>query len=164
MSSHAMPPFIINITNFSEHKKTNNIWYSPPFYTGIGGYKMQIRVDANGVGQGKDTHVSVRLFLMKGVYDVQLKWPFKGDITIQLMNWREDKGHVECIIPFDNNTRLTSSQHVSEGERAPTGWGYHTFISHADLDYNPVKKTAFLRNDVLCFKVAKIVLPTGNCK
>ena len=101
---------------------------------------MQIRVDANGVGQGKDTHISVRLFLMKGVYDVQLKWPFKGEITIQLMNWKEDKGHVEDIFPFDNYTPLTSSQLVSEGERAPTGWGYHTFISHADLDYNPVKK------------------------
>ena len=117
------------MTNFSEHKKINNIWYSTPFYTGRGGYKVQIRVDANGVGQGKGTHVSVRLFLMKGVYDVQLKWPFKGEITFQLMNWKED-----------NYTPLTSSQRVSEGERAPTGWGYHTFISHTDLDYNPVKK------------------------
>ena len=150
------------MTNFSEHKKINNIWYSPPFYTGISEYK--IRVDANGVAKGKDTHVSVCVFLMRSENDVQLKWPFKGDITIQLMNWSEDKGHVEYIFPFDNNTPLTSSQRVTEGERGPKGWGFQTFISHADLHYNPTRRTSFLHNDILCFKVAKIVLPTGNCK
>ena len=41
---------------------------------------------------------------MKGENDAMLQWPFKGDVTIQLLNWREDKGHVEKTVHFNDNT------------------------------------------------------------
>ena len=77
-------------------------WVSRPFYTGLDGYKLQIRVRANGEGSGKDTHVSVYVYLLKGENDDMLTWPFKCDITIQLLNWREDKGHVEHAVHHYN--------------------------------------------------------------
>ena len=47
---------------------------------------MCIRVVANGLGKGAGTHVSVAVHLMRGEYDSRLVWPFRGDITIQLVN------------------------------------------------------------------------------
>ena len=44
---------------------------------------MCIRVDANDSDAG--THVSVFVYLMRGEYDSRLVWPFRGDITIQLV-------------------------------------------------------------------------------
>ena len=37
------------------------------------------------------THVSVFTCLMRGEFDSHLKWPFRGDITIQLLNQLEDR-------------------------------------------------------------------------
>ena len=46
-------------TNFNQYKTDDDTVYSPAFYTSPKGYKMCICVDANGYGEGKDTHVSV---------------------------------------------------------------------------------------------------------
>ena len=34
-------------------------------------------------------HVSVFVTVMKGEHDDQLKWPFKGKIFVEMVNWRE---------------------------------------------------------------------------
>ena len=61
---------------------------------------MCLRVDANGYGVCKNTHVSVYLYMMRGEYDDSLKWPFRGDIIVQLLNQVEDCGHHEVVIHF----------------------------------------------------------------
>ena len=85
-----IPPPEITMSNFGKNKNddTNN-WYSPGFSTHVGGYKMCIRVDANGQGNGKGTHVSLFVYMMKGEFDSHLKWPFKGEITVELVNQKE---------------------------------------------------------------------------
>ena len=50
---------------------------------------MCLRIDANGWGIGRGTHVSVSVFMMKGEFDSHLQWPFKGEVTVQLVNQRE---------------------------------------------------------------------------
>ena len=62
--SRLIPPPSIVMTNFTEHKSAGNEWYSPPFYSHIGGYKMCLRVDANGFLEGTGTHISVGVYLM----------------------------------------------------------------------------------------------------
>ena len=69
---------------------------------------MCLNVDANGYGDGKDTHVSVFTFLMRGEFDSHLKWPFRGTITIQLVNQLEDKEHHTC--PYDYNDKTPDAQ------------------------------------------------------
>ena len=81
-----IPPVTIKMAGFDELTKKGTNWYSRPFYTGMGGYKMCLRVDANGSGAGKGTHVSVYTCLMRGEFDSHLKWPFRGTISIQLVN------------------------------------------------------------------------------
>ena len=67
-----IPPPAFIMTDFSRHKSASDTWYSPPFYSHIGGYKMCFRVDANGVVDGAGTHVSVFVYLMRGEYDYDL--------------------------------------------------------------------------------------------
>ena len=62
-----VPPIEFIMTHYSTHKKKKkDEWYSPPFYTGPGGYKMCIRVDAWGYG------ISVHVHLMRGERDSRL--------------------------------------------------------------------------------------------
>ena len=156
-SFYLLPPCTLSMHNFSEHKRAGDHWWSKPFYTGLDGYKLQIRVDANGDGSGEDTHVSMYVYLMKSENDDVLTWPFKCDITIRLLNWREDKRHVEKTVEH-YNVPIESRTRVTQGEEAPDGWGYHRFISHSDLYYNITNNTEYISNDILCFLVCKVIV------
>ena len=140
--------------SFSEHKRVGDTWRSAPFYTGPDGYKLKLLVDANGYRYGKGTHVGVSVRLMKGENDQSLKWPFNSEITLQLLNWREDKGHVKKTInhymgAIEYRTRVT------QGEEAPNALGIPHFISHSDLaNYN----TEYINSDKLCFVISKIII------
>jgi len=60
MRSHmGLLPFEIKMPNFSQHKHKSDQWHSQPFYTHPQGYKMYLRVDANGDSDGEGTHVSL---------------------------------------------------------------------------------------------------------
>ena len=159
-SSHLLPPCTVSMFNYNEHKRVDDDWHSVPFYSGIDGYKLYLRVDADGYDTYKGTHVSVYAGITKGENDERLQWPFNGEITIELLNWREDKGHVEKIIdhynaPIDRRKRVTDA-----GRADPRG--HPDFISFADLGYNPNANTEYLHNDTLCFRVSKVIIHTGN--
>ena len=143
------PPVDIIMDDFEQHKKMNNEWYSPPFYTHLGGYRMCLGVVANGYDEGKGTHVSVYVFPMRGEYDDLLQWPFHGEVTIQLK--KTDPPHYQMIRSFDNAT-------PDECDCKPTkernnGWGFHEYISHADLYAG-----GYLKDDKLVFCVSDIVV------
>ena len=156
-SPYLLPPCTLSMHNFSEHKRVSDQWWSTPFYTGPDGYKLKLRVDANGDGSGKGTHVTVGVYLMKGENDDILTWPFKCDTTIRLLNWREDKEHVETILDFNDSDDIKYRKRVMEGDTAPGGLGYD-FISHSDLYYNITNNTEYINNDVLCFVVSKVIV------
>ena len=62
--------------DFEQQKAEGDNWYSPSFYTHPRGYRMCLRVYADGNDDGKGTHVSVFVRLMRGEHDNYLKWPF----------------------------------------------------------------------------------------
>ena len=84
------------MTDSEEYQNDNNVRYLPNFYTHTNGYKicLSTSVNANGEGSGRSTHLSVFLCLMRGEFDDQLKWPFRGKTTIKLVNQEEDKDYV----------------------------------------------------------------------
>ena len=149
-----VPPPDIVMTDFEKHKKAGDKWYSPPFYSHIGGYKMCLYVDANGVGDGEATHVSVFCFLNRGEYDDQLKWPFCGDITIQLLNQSREEGHRERTIEFDDTVHDVYAGRVVGMERAGGGRGYD-FIAHTKPR---TENKDYLKNDCLKFRISKCVV------
>ena len=84
------------MTEFTKRKhEFNNVYpHSPPFYSHPHGYKLCLRVDANGMVMVKTLTVSIIANLMRGDYDNNLQWPFEGDIVvIEILNWREDNDH-----------------------------------------------------------------------
>ena len=143
--------------NFSEQKRVADAWYSQPFYTGPSGYKLELRVYPNGYSTSTGTHVGVGVVLMKGENDESLKWPFDSEITLQLLNWREDKGHVEKTIDH-YNAPLEYRTKVTQGDTAPNAKGIPDFISHSDLEYNANYNTEYINSDKLCFVISKIIV------
>ena len=156
---------------FNRHKSSNQEWYSPPFYTHPGGYKMCIEVDANGEDdanaedgndEGAGTHVSVYAYLMRGRNDDNLPWPFTGEVTITLLNQLEDKNHHTDTVTFLHSNDL--SKRVVNSDRASTGYGMPEFISHDKLT---AKNYQYLKDDSLFFRIevqaAKPVKPWLTC-
>ena len=144
------------MTDFEGRKKRGERWYSPAFYTHVGGYKMCLEIDANGWGSGEGTRVGVALYMMKGEFDSHLKWPFKGEITVELVNQKEGGENYETnlVEHSDAVERDEYLQRVTEGEIGK-GWGYPEFISHSDL-YNPEEGKEYLVNDTLIFRVTNV--------
>ena len=150
-----VPPFDFMMRDFEQQKAENDAWYSPSFYTHPREYRLCLKVCSNGLDIGRGTHVSVYVCLMRGEWDNYLKWPFRGDVTIQLLNQIEDKGHHEKTVHFADDTPDSSTVRVTVGERA-TSWGWPQFISHGALNYD--KNCQYLKYDSLHFRITKVKL------
>ena len=146
-------PWIVKMEGFLEKKENDEEWYSDPVYSHFGGYKTCLNVDANGYGEGKGSHVSVYIYMMKGDNDDNLKWPFKGTIKVSLLNQLEDGQHctAQPWSPEDDIAEKASGR-VAEGEIAVTGRG-RQFISHQDLCYQAEKNCQYLKDNALYFRV-----------
>ena len=151
-----LPPVDIVMDEFRKRMLNNDIWYSPPFYSHLGGYKMCLRVDANGEGDGRGTHVSVFVYLMRGEFDDDLKWPFSGKITVQLKRTncfllRRQNGpkYVQRIISLNDADDDSLRRPTTE---MSAGRGYD-FISHHNLyAWN------YLMNDKLTFCISDVTV------
>ena len=86
-------PVTIKMTEFKDRKKSKKEWWSKSFYTHKKGYKMCLGVDAASHGEGRGTHVSVYMYLMKGPHDDELTWPLRGEFEIKLLNQISDSEH-----------------------------------------------------------------------
>ena len=148
-----IPPPKMNVDNFEKLKNDDRDWYSPALYTHVGGYKMCFKVNANGRGNGKGTHVSLYVYMMRGDFDSHLKWPLKGEITVELVNQKEG-GENLVRKPLKHTDPDRCFQRVSDGDRAETGWGLQ-FIAHTEL-YKPEEDKEYLLNDTLIFKVTNV--------
>ena len=151
------PPVTIKVAGFDELKKKDTDWYCRPFYTSMGGYKMCLRVDAYGSGAGKSTHVSVYTYLFRGEFDSHLKWPFRGTITIQLVNQLENKKHRTETIPYTDRTPDVSAARVTDGERSK-GLGRPEFLLHSKLGLSVANNRQYLKDDCLIFRIVSVKL------
>ena len=113
---------------------------------------------AYGNGAGKDTHVSLYACIMEGEHDDHLVWPFEGEVTMELINWREDKGHHQKTTHFNLTTDPNNLNccRMYNGAISP-GWGNLKFISYSSLSYNSTTNTEYLQDDCLRLRVKVIV-------
>ena len=183
-SSHAHPTNSANspiasfvMDNFSQRKRNETTWYSPPFFSGSPspspspspcpssgrGYKMCLRVNANGCEGAKGTHVSVYVKILPGEFDGSLEWPFHGEVTIGLLNQAVPEmtpNGDQCYrmtVPFTDGTPLRVCGRQALAERGSEGWGFSHFIPHRQLWPNWDRRPAYLKDDCLKFAVLRVM-------
>ena len=147
---------VIKMSKFSQLKVNNNPWYSPGFYTHTFGYKMCLRVDANGDGDGKGTHVSVFVHLMKGENDDALTWPIEYKCVVTLLNQLKDEDHYTRTYCSPKDKSYVSR--VLSGEKG-AAWGPHHFIAHTKLDLQEKEQCQYLKDDSLYLRVQVDLIP-----
>ena len=146
------PPCEFTMTEYSGHKRDHERWYSPPFYTGPGGYKLCLGVDTyTDVG-----YLYLSLYLMRGEYDDRLVWPFHGDITIHLVNFISDQNHHQAVFQFNDAVLMISRNRVTLGERAEKGCGMY-FMSQRDVE-SSTSTSQYVKNNCITFRVTSAVI------
>ena len=143
-------PIEFTMADFERLTQERDSWFSPSFYTHTGGYRMCLKLSMNT--WVISNHVSVYAHLMRGEFDNSLKWPFRGDIIIQLLNQQKNKGHYEEIINFTDTTPDVAAGRVT-GCVMNEGWGCLQFIPYDKLTYDPATNRQYLCKDCLCFRV-----------
>ncbi len=137
-------PLVFKMTSYSLNKRKNKDWYSKPFYSSPQGYKLCLKVYANGDQAGKGSFVSTYLKVLHGPYDSFLKWPVSGSVTFELLNQLSDTNHhkIKCTFKeFDNFKHETSR-------------GKIMFMALSSLEKDEVQNTQYLLDDCLYFRVA----------
>ena len=138
-------------------KQNDELVYLPTFYTHPHGYRMCVHVNPNGYGKANGTHVSIFTYMMQGPFDKYLKWPFRGAITVQIVNQVGDHDHMEMIIDYTDRTPDVSAGRVT-GKLRADGWGFHQFIAHDKLQYNAERQIQYLKDNTLQIRVMKVIL------
>ena len=147
--------FLWRIDGFSQIKAKNEgkeMIYSDPFYTKTEtdgfGYKLKVLIYPDGTGDGKNTHLSVFIIIMKGEYDAILPWHFSKKVMFTLIDQQDELGKRENkTMEFigQNNpsfTRPTTEENIA--------MGFHCFISHEELksQHYIVDDTLFLQVEI----------------
>ena len=140
-------------------------WHSPPFYTHPCGYKMCLSAwayDAYHVDSEDELEeenslrcnpfLSVGVTMMSGKHDDKLKWPFRGDITVQLIDQEKDN-HISKVISFTDQTLDKIAGRVAVYMKKQT-WPC------TDSKFVALKKLRpkYLKNNSLRFRVSKVSL------
>uniref|UniRef100_A0A1X7TDF1 MATH domain-containing protein n=1 Tax=Amphimedon queenslandica TaxID=400682 RepID=A0A1X7TDF1_AMPQE len=146
---HTLPVEVL-MTSFASHHKSNGYWYSPSFYSHKKGYKLCLRVRANGESEGSGTHLSIHIHLMRGDHDDTLKWPVRGKVKLVLLNRKRDENHFVEEIEFNDGSnpeatgRVINGIQISSGTAAFVGQGRAAFIPQ-DLLFQDYMKDDSIR-------------------
>lgn len=159
-SSIGVPPFLFVMDKFQERLAEKASYLSPPFYSQIGGYRLCIGVTPSGIFFGEGSHVSLTVYIMKGVFDDYLQWPFRGSITIALLDRINDSDQVSDTITFDKGTSVKVSGRVSKGHMNEVGLVSYLFVDLAWLKPNSRRSSFFVPDNCLHFKVVTVTIST----
>jgi hypothetical protein len=150
------------IENFDLKKKANAEIVSEPFYSHKDGYKFVLLVYPNGCDTHKGQSVSAYIHLMKGENDNNLSFPFRGELTLQIVNVNDDKYHVEQKILITDETdpdgkygaRVSGLFTWMGSNRSSMGLGFSDFLSHQYLENH--HQAQYLKDNTITFRIARI--------
>ena len=115
------------MSEYTKKKSDKVMWYSDSFYTHHKWYKMYLYIRAAGYS---GDYLSVQLYLMKGPYDDQSRWPLQGHCEVKLLNQISNSEH-----HLGNGYyRDGGHKRVISGKRSGCYmWYTYQFISHDHL-------------------------------
>ena len=146
-STKPIAPFLFKVPKFTEKKASELKYFSPSFFTHPQGYKLTIHINI-----GTYT-ISVFAFLMKGEYDDDIEFPFKGTITFELLNQLKDENHYKKSYTFKGTENASKRVTGQERPRAGSGCGVSGFIPHSKLGFNAANNCQYLKDDCLVFRI-----------
>lgn len=138
----------LKLASFTRLQATNQPWYSPAFETSKGGHTMRLGVYPNG-RDGRATHISVYVFIVKGKNDDDIPWPFLGHVKVELLNQLNDSNHA-CL---DFGEYKALSPQSTDSVEVANSVGMSQFLPLSDLRFKSARKCQFLKNDTLYFRV-----------
>ena len=151
--------FCLTMDKFKHRKKKNEEWYSEPFYTHPGGYRMCVRIDANGFDDNK--FVSLYTHIVKGEYDDELSWPFHGKVTVELLNQKTDNHHHPLTITYDVESLGQDYRDFADRVQSDSdknyGVGSSQFISQLKVSQKS-STVQYLKGDCLKFRIREVML------
>ena len=150
------------ITHFSDRIRLQDIYWSPPFYTSARGYRMCLKVYPAGNGSGKNTHVSMFGFLMKGDYDDELNWPFTADIVVDILNWRGDNNYYRVVCEFNEGSADDSRARLHDDSKVASGCGNPKTIEIITLRSSYSSDPQYLSEDCLCIRIYDAVINSNQ--
>ena len=111
---------------------------------------MCVGIYANSYGEHKGEYTSVSVHLMKGEFDDELKWPFRGQITIRLLSQvdMDYKEFTYSFIEIQSDYNIISSRPLTKD----IGRGICDFVSHTEL------QPQYLKHDCLKLSVHQYII------
>ena len=166
LPDYQIAPVILKMNEFSRHRNEGSNWFSIPFYTHKGGYKLCVCVVAAGYEGSKGSHMSVFICLMKGVHDDELVWPMEGSVEVYLLNQLQTGDSTQynmtikmpdtSLFPLKSTMRVP--QEYAKAVKTPSGWrntdglGRENFIPLSKLD-KPTTVYQFVKDDCIYLRV-----------
>ncbi|XP_011403663.1 PREDICTED: TNF receptor-associated factor 5-like [Amphimedon queenslandica] len=157
-SSIGLPPFLFVVEDFHKKLAEKKCYLSPPFYSHLGGYRFCIKVTPSGIFFGEGSHISLTVFLMKGVFDESLRWPFRGNVTVALIDRINGSENFIDTIKFDKGTSAKVTGRVTSGEMNESGLVSYLFVDLALLKPNSKQSPRFLPDNSLHIKVLSVTV------
>ena len=125
-------------------------FYSPCFFTSRYGYKMCARIYLNGDGMGRGTHMSLFFVVMRGQYDALLRWPFRQNVTIAMLD-QDNVAHVTYTLRPDPDMPAFQRPRGTANIRS----GFPLFCSLTELNNH-----AYVRDDTMFLTITVDALDT----
>ena len=146
-----------NTSNFTLKEfnsfECNSCLEFPPFYTHSRGYKMCLKIvpQVNESYWPTNAHTKISIHIMKGPFDDELRWPFRGVVTVLLLNQLDGaQGHCVSTFSYDNDT-------PNNIMGRPIDYyceSYFSFnVPHKTLSYNKSQNCKYLKDNCLKFVV-----------
>ena len=151
-----VPPFYFTVPNFEHYLKNNRAYKSEAFYSHPGGYKMCVNISPNSSGSYSGTHLHLCVGIQRGEFDDQLRWPFKGEVTVQVYNHTTEKWSNENTIVLTEEECGIEFVQRCVGVSSNWSWGYFDFLSHSELKKHYMTNTQ--KFSVTKFRVTKVIV------
>ena len=147
-------PVVVRMTDYEYKKRCKEVWYSEAFWSHHNGYKVQLKLHANGFGDFKGTHLSMGICIKEGPNDKHLAWPVQGTFKVTLLNQIADDNqhHIDRVVFSKNTPHHIGGRTAADDERV-SAWGKCNFITHDQL-FKTTPSCCYLRNDVIYIHIS----------
>lgn len=153
-----IPPTVLKMSKFAQHKDSQVIWDSPAFYTHSRGYKLYLQVNAFGEDSYGQQCIGVTVCVLHGEQDDNLVWPFRGIVKFRLLNQDRDEDHRMVDAKFLERKESSRNKRVTAEEgKSIVGWGDRSLLLFSDPMFS-----CYVQKDCLYFSVDMVEVSIAN--